>query len=200
MISGLRGRVNRLGASRVFLEVSGVEYEVNVPLVTFEGLQRQSGGEDVFLFVAHIFTQDGQKLYGFLEADQRETFFALLDIQGVGATLAMSLLSHMDPGTLLRTCQTNDVKTLSRIPRVGKKTAENLIFHISRSREKWEKLLRSPSTPIATPLESAEDLALAALLQLGYRDNQVRSVIEKVRAEGKATEAADIIHAALRML
>ncbi len=200
MISGLRGRVNRLGASRVFLETAGVEYEVSVPLVTFEALQPHSGGGDVFLFIAHIFTQDGQKLYGFLEAEQRETFFGLIDIQGVGATLALSLLSHMDPGTLLRTCQTNDVKALSKIPRVGKKTAENLVFHISRSREKWEKLLRSPSTPASTPIETAEELALAALLQLGYRDNQVRSVLEKVRVEGRATEAADIIHAALRML
>ncbi len=205
MIAGLRGRVRRFGVQRVYLDAGGVEYEVHVPLGVYDLLQRQRPDAETHLYIHHQFTQEEQRLFGFLEVSQREFFRALQDIKGVGTVLTLSILSHLDGATLLALCDRKDVAGLSRIPRIGKATAERLVFEIGRRRERFQQLLaatRAPGTEAEPrPPAGEEELAFEALLQLGYKEPQARKVIAQVlEAAGKEVSSAEMIREALRLL
>lgn len=206
MISGLRGRILRFGVSRVHLETSGgVVYEVHVPLNVFDFLQR-SEGEEIFLHICHQFLQDEERLYGFLESGPRDFFLALLSVKGLGSGLALSILSHLDGRTLLELCERNDIVSLTRIPRVGKTTAESLAFEINRKKDRFWKLLQDlehTRETVAGREEDEWDLAFQALLQLGYRENQAKSALEKLSVEegfSRDETASSLIRNALRFL
>lgn len=201
MISGISGTVKKFGPSTVHVDTGGVEYEVHVPLSVFEKLQMEPEPR-IYLHVYHHFYQDGQRLFGFLEAGQRELFSALLTLKGLGSALALSLLSHLDGPSLLQICEVGDVKSLTRIPRVGKSTAETIVFEIGRKKEKWRQLLAVTGTQPARGAESSEEgLALEALLQLGYKENQARSVLDKVRKEKpEMAGASELIKECLGLL
>lgn len=211
MIAGLRGRIARFGAARVYLEAGGVTYEVHVPLSVQFQLQQLPPEEEAQLIVYHHFTEGEQRLFGFLDLRQREFFIALQNLKGIGTGLALSLLSHLDGRALLETCERKDVKSLTRIPRVGKTTAETLVFEINRKRSKWEALLEADGE--APPPEGErgreEELAFQALLQLGYKDKEAEEALRRLReeivqAEGReaaeALGAADWIARSLRIL
>jgi Holliday junction DNA helicase RuvA len=204
MISGLRGKVNSFGASRVYIESSGVEYEVYVPLNVFEALQAESG--ELFLHIYHHFYQEGQRLFGFLDPHQREFFVAIQAIKGMGTSLALSILSHLSGEELLAVCERKEMEGLTRIPRIGKSTAETIVFEVNRKREKWKRLLAAPSAPVEK-LDGVLDMVYQGLQQLGYKETQIRDVIERIMREaaGEGRNALDIgfpewINTALRML
>lgn len=203
MISGLRGRITRFGGSRVYLETGGVEYEIQIPLNVFERLQSFTPDQDIFLHIHHQFLQDDQRLYGFLDVRQRELFRALQGIKGFGSALALSVLSHVDGPSLIAICEKKDTSSLTKIPKVGKSTAETMIFEINRKIDKWKKIL---SVDQATELpESEEDseleLAFLALVQLGYKENQIRSVLNQIQKSlPDSTSASELIKEALRLL
>lgn len=216
MIAGLTGQIRRFGAARVYLDVGGVEYEVHVPLSVQSVLQMRGIGGEASLRIYHYFTESDQRLYGFQESAQREFFIALQTIKGLGTGLALSLMSHLDPAQFLDCCIRKDVKALCHIPRVGKATAETLIFEVNRRKDKWAKLLqagegqlpgpagaRAPVDPIA----EQEDLAVQALIQLGYKEAEATTAIEKLRRRAaesgedvSAWNAAGWIERALRIL
>ncbi len=198
MISGIRGKIARFGASSVHLDTGGVEYEVHVPLNVFEKLQ--TGKEkEVHLFVYHHFMQDEQRLFGFQEPGQRTLFAALKTIKGLGTSLALSLLSHLDGVTLLELCINKDIKTLCKIPRVGKSTAETLSFEINRKKDKWEKIILAEGTKKPAARDTQEELAFQALVQLGYKDKECAEVLLKLKT-GKDRDASELIREALRLL
>jgi Holliday junction DNA helicase RuvA len=200
MISGLRGVVQRFGASRVYLLSGSVEYEVHVPLNVFEYLQQKKDTEH-FLHIYHLFTSEEQRLYGFLQFSQRELFGAILSLRGFGSVLALSVLSHLDLNGLLDLCERNDVAALSRIPRIGKKTAESLVFEVNQNRDRFRRLLDAEEKKLKR-LAADEEIELAgqALLQLGYRPAQIQKVLTLVRREVPAAKAAELIRLSLRHL
>ncbi|MDH5655142.1 MAG: Holliday junction branch migration protein RuvA [Spirochaetia bacterium] len=183
MISGLKGTISGYGASKIYLNVSGVEYEVNVPLNVFEKLQMTGKGQDVFLFVYHQFMQDGQKLYGFLDRNQREFFSAVQNIKGLGTALSLSILSHLSAKQLIDLCEKKDVQSLCRIPRIGKSTAETLVFEVGRKIDRWKKVIALDEQGQTQLKEYDDDVVLQALAQLGYRDSQIRSAVDKLKKE-----------------
>lgn len=197
MIAGIRGKIHSFGPSRVYMDASGVIYEVYIPLNVFETLQQKhressssnSEDETVYLYVHHQFLPDGQRLYGFLRSTERDMFGALQQIKGMGSALALSVLSHLDGPGILDLCERGDVESLKKIPRIGKSTAETIVFEVSRKKERWKKLLfsndasHSPSEEL-TGVEDP-DLVREALLQLGYREVQVDKAIALVRKEAK---------------
>ncbi|MCB1317470.1 MAG: Holliday junction branch migration protein RuvA, partial [Leptospiraceae bacterium] len=185
MIAGLRGKIQRIGATRVYLDVTGVVYEIHVPLNVQAALK--AGRESVFLHIYHHFTDQEQRLYGFLDATQRDFFIALQNIKGLGTALALSILSHLEGAQLLELCARKDSAALTRIPRVGKTTAETIIFEVNRRRQKWEKVLNiSMDAGLGRPADGFSDemeLAYQALLQLGYRDKEARAVLERLEMD-----------------
>lgn len=204
MIAALRGKVARLGTSTVQLDVGGVFYELAVPLDVFAWLQALPAGEEVLLHVVHHFGQDDQRLFGFRAYGQRELFLAIRGLKGIGPALALSLLSHLDGNALLGICERKDTATLQKIPRVGKSTAELIVFEIGRRLERWRKIIAAPgqtpggTTEVTEPVEGEVELALLALLQLGYKEKEARQVLAKVVGETPDIGAADLIREALR--
>lgn len=193
MIAGIQGTLSDLGANSVFVLAGGVEYEVHVPLNVFDAVEKQPPGTEVSLKIHHHFSQDGQKLFGFIDREQREVFRALLDLPGMGPGLALSVLSHYDGPTLLHYCEAGDIAALSQIPRVGEKTARRLAFEIQGKKERFRKLLSGK-----TEKPTERELAVQALLQLGYRDAQVKEALARI--DPAPVLAADWIAAALRNL
>ena len=209
MISGISGRVRRFGVQRVYIDAGGLEYEVHVTLGVYDTLQRTRPETEVYLYIHHQFSQEEQKLFGFLDPAQREFFQALQNIKGLGTVLTLSLLSHLDGRALLALCDRKDVTGLSRIPRIGKATAERLVFEIGRRRDKFQQLLDSARARAGEddghdadppPPADEEDLAFEALLQLGYKEAQARKVLAKVAESGDDLSSGEMIRAALQLL
>lgn len=209
MISGLRGTVNRFGASSVYLETGGVEYEIHVSLNVFDSLSKLDKKKEVFLYVHHQFLQDDQRLFGFLNQNQKDFFKAIQNVKGLGSSLALSILSHLSPRELLNYCENKDIQSLTKIPRVGNRTAEMLVFEVNRNIVRWKHLLSGDdsSGEMVSAVSRDEDLVVQALLQLGYKEAQIRSVLKAVLKESEdAKEKSEYwnlsewIHRCLRIL
>ncbi len=129
MIVSLRGKLIEAGVLRVVIESAGVGYEVNVPVTTAERLPRL--GAEVFLLIHHVFREDGQALYGFAVAEEREFFKLLVEkVSGVGPKMALNILSRLSLPILRDAIIRGDVALLSQCPGIGKKTAERLVMEL----------------------------------------------------------------------
>lgn len=170
MIARLSGTISEKHPNRLIVDVNGVGYDVLVPLSTFYGLGEAGAG--VTLRVHTHVREDAISLYGFATALEQDLFERLIAINGIGPKLALAVLSGIDPAELVRAIRSQDVARLTRIPGVGKKTAERIGLELKD---------RLPPTAGASGAEAAEtnddvkaDL-LSALLNLGYN----RAVAEK---------------------
>ncbi|MEY4854087.1 MAG: hypothetical protein RIR32_763 [Verrucomicrobiota bacterium] len=198
MIVSLRGKLIEAGVLRVVIESTGVGYEVNVPVTTAERLPKL--GAEVFLLIHHVFREDGQALYGFAVAEEREFFKLLVEkVSGVGPKMALNILSRLSLPILRDAILRGDVALLSQCPGVGKKTAERLVMELK------DKVGLEGSAPSVATLAPAAALAptpatdaLAALVALGFKpadaDKGVRAAVAKL---GPGATADQLVKAAL---
>ena len=182
--------------------------------------------KEIRLYIYHLIKEEDEKLFGFLEFSQKEFFSSLLLIRGVGPNLALSLLSHLDLSNFIFYCKTKNYENFTRIPRVGKSIAETIIFEVNKKLEKWEKLLISAEKnnnntnvnlnlisnyDTRIKLSPQKELAIQALLQLGYKEKEVIIAItsieknelensKKENIEFKELEAAELIRAVLKII
>jgi len=192
MIGSLRGRLVFKQAPQIVVECGGVGYEVEMPMSTF--LDLPETGTDLFLYTHLLVREDAQILYGFATNDERLLFRTLLKVNRVGAKMALGVLSAMTANDFRRCVEYEDTTTLSKIPGVGKKTAERLIIEM---RDRIDKVL--PVAAGATPLgaeANARSEALDALVSLGYKPNEVNKLIGKLDTDDMSAE--DIIRRALK--
>lgn len=198
MIGWLRGKILRKQAPYLLLDVNGVGYELEAPMSTFFDLPAQ--GETVALFTHLAVREDAQVLYGFLRDSERIMFRALLKVSGVGAKMALGVLSGMGAEEFTRAIQAGDVIQLTRLPGVGKKTAERLIVEM---RDRVEKLgITASATPV--PAAAASSVAadnpaadaVSALEALGYRGPEAQRMVRSLDINGLSSE--EIIRAALQ--
>ncbi len=192
MIGSLRGRLILKQAPQIVLECGGVGYELEMPMSTF--LDLPEAGADLFLYTHLLVREDAQILYGFATNDERLLFRTLLKVNRVGAKMALGVLSAMTANDFRRCVEYEDTTTLSKIPGVGKKTAERLIIEM---RDRIDKVL--PAAAGATPLSaeaSARSEAFDALVSLGYKANEVNKLIGKLDTDNLSAE--DIIRRALK--
>lgn len=192
MIGSLRGRLTFKQAPQIVVECSGVGYEIETPMSTF--LELPQCGSDLFLHTHLIVREDAQILYGFATIDERLMFRTLLKVNRVGAKLALGILSAMTTNDFRRCVALEDTTSLSRIPGVGKKTAERLIIEM-RDRIDGAVVAHGNVTPL-TAAASARNEAAGALVALGYKPKEVNRLIGKLDIEDKSAE--DIIRLALR--
>ena len=193
MIGSLRGRLARKQAPAVVVECAGVGYEVETPMSTFLGLP--DVGNELFLHIHMLVREDAQILYGFSTEGERTLFRMLLRVSGVGAKMALAVLSAMGVDEFRRCVEFEDSSALIRIPGIGKKTAERLIIDMR------DRIDKAPAAPGATspPSEaSARGEAADALVALGYKPREVNSLMGKLDVDGKSAE--DIIRLALRQV
>ncbi len=183
MISRLRGTLLSREPDAVEVETAGgVVYEVEVPLTVLERLPPP--GSPVELRTVQVVREDSVALYGFLDAGERELFRRLLAATGVGAKLALSMLSSFSAPRLARALAEKDLTALTQVSGVGRKTAERLVLELSERVQDLAAAAGAPGAPTG-----AEE-AVAALMALGYTftdaDRAVRTVLES--EEGLSTE------------
>ena len=192
MIGSLRGRLTAKLAPQIVVECNGVGYEVETPMSTFLDLPEL--GSDLFLHTHLLVREDAQILYGFSTEDERMMFRTLLKVNRVGAKLALGILSAMSTNDFRRCVELEDTTSMSKIPGVGKKTAERLIIEM-RDRIDASVVGGGKAAPL-TVAASARNEAVDALVALGYKPKEVNSLIANLDIEDKSAE--DIIRLALR--
>ncbi len=190
MIGSLRGTLTWKQAPSVIIECSGVGYDVETPMSTF--FELPSTGAEVFLFTHLLVREDAQILYGFATESERTLFRTLLKVRGVGARIALAILSAMSAGDFNRCIEYEDTTSLSKIPGIGKKTAERLIVEM---RDKIDATTGDGVTRV-TVEQGAKSEAVDALIALGYKPAEVNKLIAKLDIEDMSAE--DIIRLALR--
>lgn len=198
MIGRLEGVLIENKVPEVLVDVSGVGYEVSVPLST--GFRLPSLGEKVVLHTHLAIREDAHQLFGFHSREERSLFRSLIKTSGVGPKLALAILSGMEPDRFVQCIHNDDVALLVKIPGVGKKTAERLIIEM-RDRLKdlggAVDMLSSPQQLAPQP-QSAEVDAETALVALGYKPQQASKAIARVAQPGMTSEA--LIRAALKQM
>ncbi len=192
MIGHLRGRLVRKAPPALIIEVSGVGYELEAPMSTFYRLPEL--GSEVELHTHLVVREDAHLLYGFATEDERRLFRDLLRVTGIGPKIGLALLSGIDVDTFMRCVEAQDVEALTRIPGVGRKTAERLLVEM-RDRIRALGLL-SPGAPKLDPAAGVRAEAYAALVALGYRPVEVNRLLQSVEQEGAGTE--ELIRRALQ--
>jgi len=192
MIGSLRGRLSSKQAPQIVIECSGVGYEVETPMSTF--LDLPEPGSDLFIYTHLLVREDAQILYGFSTEDERLMFRTLLKVNRVGAKLALGILSAMSTNDFRRCVELEDTTSMSKIPGIGKKTAERLIIEM-RDRIDAATPGGGKSAPL-TVAASARNEAVDALVALGYKPKEVNALIAKLDIEDKSAE--DIIRLALK--
>ncbi|MCL5444481.1 MAG: Holliday junction branch migration protein RuvA [Actinobacteria bacterium] len=197
MIGSIRGVLaGRMDQSEVLVDVGGVGYRltVNPSAATTAGAM----GSEVFYYVHTHVRADAIMLYGFADESELKCFRALLAAQGVGPSLAMSVLSHLSPSTLTAAVHDDDIDTLCSVPGVGRKTAAKLVIDLKSRLDLVEVASSTASDPGSHSAErSARGEARAALVELGYRPDEIRKVLEGLQAEVGVEE---LLRLALREL
>jgi Holliday junction DNA helicase RuvA len=198
MIVSLRGKLIEAGVLRVVIESAGVGYEVNVPVTTAERLPKL--GAEVFLLIHHVFREDGQALYGFAIAEEREFFKLLVEkVSGVGPKMALNILSRLSLPILRDAIIRGDVALLSQCPGIGKKTAERLVMELKDKvglEVPGAVTMVAVASAVAAPTPASD--AVSALVALGFKpvdaDKGVRTAIAKL---GPGATADQLVRAAL---
>lgn len=195
MIGRLRGTLIHKEPPALLLDVGGVGYELEAPMDTFYDLP--AVGETVTLHTHLVVREDAHLLYGFSRDSQRRLFRHLLKVSGVGPRVALAILSGMSEQEFADCVAREDVARITRVPGIGRKTAERLIVEM---RDKVQASSGESGTGVATaaaevPLNAVGE-AVSALMALGYKANEASRLVRAVSTDGLATE--DIIRQALK--
>ncbi len=186
MIGFLRGTLAVKQPPRLVVEVGGVGYEADAPMSTFYRLPQV--GSQVILYTHLLVREDAHVLFGFATEAERALFRTLIRINGIGARLALAILSGLSTEEFERCVQQEDVVRLQRLPGIGKKTAQRLIVELR------DRLPESVSQGIDKPDATRE--AQEALIALGYKPHEAQRLLEQVA--GKAVAVEDLIRLALK--
>lgn len=177
MIASLEGKIQLIQDQYVVINVKGVGFKVSCPH-TFS--QEHEVGEEVFLLTQLIVRENDLSLYGFSNENERKTFNLLLAVDGIGPKAAMNMLSNLTIETLHNAIATEDVDTLSKVPGIGKKTAQKIALYL---KDKIDPTLVTTNVQLATN-EMQEDI-LSALLNLGYSRQEAQQAIQRLPSEPK---------------
>ena len=187
MIGRLEGVLRERQPPRLLVDVGGVGYELEAPMTTFYSLPPV--GEPVVLHTHLAVRDEVPCLYGFARRVERDTFRRLLRVSGVGGKVALALLSGLDADGLARCVRAGDAAGLARVPGIGKKTAERLLFELR------DRLPGAAPGAVDVPAEPLAE-AVAALAALGFSANEAQRRVSAVDAAGLDSEA--IVRAALK--
>jgi Holliday junction DNA helicase RuvA len=163
MIAHLRGVLLSKRPNQAVVETAGVGYEVNISVPTFS--EMPASGSEVALHIHTHIREDALTLYGFLRITEKQLFEKLITVSGIGPKLAITILSGMPANEMAGAIRGNDVARLTRIPGIGKKTAERMVLEL---RDKLPEVAGS-STPSVPALNAVEEDVLSALVNLGYQ-------------------------------
>jgi Holliday junction DNA helicase RuvA len=200
MIGRIRGTLVHKQPPDILVDVSGVGYEVQVPMTTL--FQLPQLGDEVSLVTHFVVREDAQLLYGFIDERDRRLFRQLIKVSGVGPKLALTILSGMDSSSFARCVQRDDISSLVALPGVGKKTAERLLVDM---RDKLKDWLGSDEAQVSlvtggearVPAVNTVADAEGALIALGYKPQEASRMVAAVNDDSVAS-SEDLIRRALK--
>ena len=195
MISRLTGILAAKRAPQILIDCNGVGYEADVSMTTY--YQLPEVGERISIWTHLLVKDDSHSLVGFTGEQERKLFRQLIRINGVGPKMALTILSGIDDRQFARCIANNDVAMLTRLPGVGKKTAERLIIEM---RDKIDALLGDmPTQPVSVTGHSIASEAIEALQALGYKPADAEKMINRAQQQGEAPgSASQLIKMALQ--
>ena len=196
MIGRLHGILLAKKPPQLLLDVGGVGYEVSAPMTTFYELPET--GNEITLHTHLAVREDAHVLYGFLREQDRLLFRTLVKVSGVGPKLALAILSGMSADEFAGLVQIGDSAALTKLPGVGKKTAERLVVEMKDRLKDWQgvTIASETSTSSAVPANNTVKDAVSALVSLGYKPQEASRMVSQVESDGLSSE--EMIRLALR--
>ena len=195
MIAQVRGRLVRKEPQEAVVDVGGVGYRVAIPLSTFYRIGEV--GDEVSLLTHTHVREDTLALFGFLTSVEQALFERLIAVSGVGPRLALSILSGIEAPDLVAALRTSDVARLTRIPGVGKKTAERLVLEL---KDKVQNLSGAEEPAPAGPAAATKEDLASALVHLGYSRPEAERGVDRALKEGGEGRFEDLLRRTLRAL
>lgn len=193
MIGFLRGKLVAKQPPQLLIEVNGVGYEVDAPMTTFYDLPET--GAEIVLHTHLVVREDAHILFGFAKLSDRALFRSLIKISGVGPRMALGILSGMSADAFVRCIQDNDSAALTRVPGVGKKTAERLVVELRDRLGKGDAGGVDFISATAIPANAVEE-AVSALIALGYKPPDASRMVRGIESKDLGVE--EIIRRALQ--
>ena len=194
MIGSLIGLIKEKKPSLLLLEVNGVGYEIHVPLST--SFQLPKDGESAYLLTHLIVREDQHTLYGFATEEERNLFRTLIKISGVGAKMALTILSGINVNGFIQSVINKDIDTLVHLPGIGKKTAERLIVEMKDRIDGITDNLESSAGSMSENSIVIE--ARNALVNLGYKSNEAKKILDNI--DTKELSVEELLRQALKSL
>ncbi len=192
MIAHLRGKLIAKRPNQAIVETAGVGYEVTITVPTFSDLP--SIGSEVSLHIHTHVREDAIALFGFLRGEEKQLFEKLISVSCIGPKLAITILSGMPTTDMVAAIRGNDIARLTRIPGIGKKTAERMVLEL---RDKLDAFGAAPTVPAATP---AEEDVLSALVNLGYQHPVAERAVAAATKSGNGHNFDSLFRDALAAL
>ena len=198
MIASLRGALLEKRPNQITVDVHGVGYDVAIPISTYSALPET--GKEVTLRVHTHVREDAIALFGFLTAEEKMLFEKLIGVSGIGPKLAITVLSGLAAADLTNAIRSGDVQRLTRVPGIGKKTAERIVLEL---RDKVD-LVKGAATPVSTekaaPFSDVEFDVLSALMNLGCNRPAAETAIRKAVAGGAESEFEPLFRKSLELV
>lgn len=195
MIASITGRLKRKGPDYLIIDVSGIGYQVSVPLSTFCSIPEL--GAEVSLHVHTHLREDSLSLFGFLTQPEKDMFQMLLAVSGIGPKLALAVLSSLPVPELCCALQTSDDSRLCTIPGIGKKTAARMVLEL---KDKIKIVLPDAALPRSAGDQDRLDDVVSALVNLGYKRALAEDAVNKVNRKRAGMALEELIRDALSLL
>lgn len=192
MYAFIRGLLVQTTPTHAIVDVSGVGYQIYIPPSSFAKL---SLGSTVILHTSFIVREGFQGLYGFIIQEERDLFNEVIEISGIGPKIALSLISHLSLSDLHEVILQEDANALSKIPGIGKKTAERLLIELRNKLEKF--FINIPLTSVDPKQKTFQD-ALKALINLGYNQSAAQKALKKSLQDKEDMELGALISTSLK--
>ncbi len=192
MIGKLKGLIEDLKPTEVIINVNGIGFELTIPFSTYEKIQ---GETQTTLLVYTMHKEDQFRLFGFHSRIERDLFKSLIGVSGIGPSMAISLLSGMQPDRLIDSVKNGNIAALTKIPGIGKSKAEKLIFDLKRKLPQLERI----SGPVSSASSDRHD-AVEALTALGFDETRAAACVNEILKNSKSATLEEIIKDALKLL
>lgn len=194
MYAHLNGKLVIKRAPWIVVDTGGIGYELQVPMTTYFSLPDVN--HIIHLFVHHVVREDAESLYGFIQVEERDLFREIIRVSGVGPKVALSILSTVPAGEFVRLIETGQSDLLTKIPGIGKKTAERLLIELRDRLKAFDtEILNAPSR--SSSAEQAQSEAIQALMSLGYSAKEAKTAVSRAP---QAADCETILRGALQGL
>lgn len=193
MIAKLKGHIDTLKPNNVILDVNGVGYQVSIPFSTYSAISSQV---DASLLIHTHVREDQFKLYGFYTQKEKDLFEILIGVNGIGPSIALSILSGIDPDRLIEAVENGDTACVMNIPGIGRSKAEKLLFELERILKK-KGLKKKVSSDLHVQVK---DDAFEALVALGFDEKKARAAVDAAVKENPAGTLEILIKESLAII